>query len=318
VTGDPGPDPEGKLQSEPVPIVGSDHTDATPPTPLRPWGMTDRIRVWIWFAIVFLPTVVFVFGFHHSLKPIGSVFTLQSELPVKAIQALSVLLATWVVARMERRSLDDYGTPPRQAFGIRFWEGLVWGFGMLSAILLVLRLSGHFRIDSVALTGAAVFQYAFGWGLVFYAVAIGEEFIFRGYLLFTWSKRMAFWRATIFLSVIFGAAHLGNPGENVFGILQVFVIGLVFCLTIRRTGNLWFAVGFHAAWDWAETYFYGTPDSGLLGVGRLLNTSVQGPNWLTGGSAGPEGSVVAFFVLLLFALLVHFRFPRAVYPDRPV
>jgi len=117
---------------------------------------------------------------------------------------------------------------------------------------------------------------------------------------------------------VFGAVHIPNPGENALGILQVVVIGLVFSLTIRRTGNLWFAVGFHGAWDWAETFFYGTPDSGLLGVGRFLNTSVQGPDWLTGGSAGPEGSVVALVVLLLCALLIHFRFPKAIYPDRPV
>lgn len=129
---------------------------------------------------------------------------------------------------------------------------------------------------------------------------------------------MRFWRAALLISVVFGAAHLGNPGENVLGILQVVVTGLLFCLTIRRTGNLWFAVGFHAAWDWAETFFYGTPDSGLVGVGRFLNTSVRGPDWLSGGSAGPEGSVVALLVLLLFALLIHLRFPKAIYPDRPV
>ena len=100
--------------------------------------------------------------------------------------------------------------------------------------------------------------------------------------------------------------------------MEVLTTGLLFCLTIRRTGTLWFAVGFHAAWDWAKTFFYGTPDSGLLGVGRLLNTSVRGPNWLTAGSAGPEGSVLAFFVLTLCALLIHLRFPKTVYPDCPV
>jgi hypothetical protein len=101
------------------------------------------------------------------------------------------------------------------------------------------------------------------------------------------------------------------------GVLQVVETGLLFCFTIRRTGNLWFAVGFHAAWDWAETFFYGTPDSGLLGVGRLLNTVSLGPKWLTGGSAGPEGSVVAFVLLLLCAFLIHLRFPNTIYPDRP-
>ena len=129
---------------------------------------------------------------------------------------------------------------------------------------------------------------------------------------------MRFWPAALVLSVVFGAAHLGNHGENALGVLQVVETGLLFCLTIRRTGNLWFAVGFHAAWDWAETFFYGTPDSGLLGVGRFLNSSVHGPNWLTGGSAGPEGSIIAIFMLLLCALLIHFRFPKAIYLDRPV
>jgi membrane protease YdiL (CAAX protease family) len=246
------------------------------------------------------------------------VSTLQSELPAKALTAFFVLLATWVVSRLEKRPLDDYGAPPRLAFGKRFWEGCVWGFAMLSAILLILRGSGHFQIDSVALTGGAVYRYAFGWAATFLAVSLTEEFGFRGYLLFILSRRRRFWPAAVILSVAFGAAHLANHGENVLGILQVVATGLVFCLTIRRTGNLWFAVGFHAASDWAETFFYGTPDSGLLGVGRFLNTSVQGPDWLTGGTAGPEGSVIVFFVLLLCALLIHLRFPKEIYPDRPV
>lgn len=110
---------------------------------------------------------------------------------------------------------------------------------------------------------------------------------------------------------------LRNHGGNVLGLLEVVATGLLFCLAIRRSGNLWFAVGFHAAWDWAETFFYGTPDSGLLGVGHLLNSSTRGPNWLTGGLAGPEGSIIAIFVLLLCALLIHFRFPKTIYLNRP-
>jgi membrane protease YdiL (CAAX protease family) len=228
-----------------------------------------------------------------------------------------VSLATWIVSRIEKRPLDDYGIPLRKAFGGRFWEGSVWGFAMLSAILLVLWVSGHFQIDSAALSGAPVFRWALAWGATFLAVSLTEEFAFRGYWLFTMSRRIRFWPAALFLSVIFGVAHLGNHGENVLGILQVVVTGLLFCLMIRRTGTLWFAIGFHAAWDWAETFFYGTPDSGLLGVGRFLNSSVRGPNWLTGGSAGPEGSIFAMVILLLCAALIHFRFPNAIYPDRP-
>jgi hypothetical protein len=284
----------------------------------QPWGRSDRIRLLIWVGIGFLLPATLIFGLHVVGGRRSSALSVQTELPTQAIMVFFVSLATWIVSRMENRSLDDYGIPPRQAFGRRFWEGSVWGFAMLSAILLVLRVWGHFRIESVALSGSTVFRSALAWAATFLAVSLSEEFAFRGYWLFSFSRRMRFWPAALVLSVVFGAAHLGNHGENALGVLQVVETGLLFCLTIRRTGNLWFAVGFHAAWDWAETFFYGTPDSGLLGVGRLLNSSVQGPNWLTGGSAGPEGSIIAIFMLLLCALLIHFRFPKAIYLDRPV
>jgi len=297
--------------------AGSDPPSAPDPKPPAASVRADRNRLLLWVGIAFIFPGLLVFALHLQGDRSNPVFSVRSELPLKAWFAFCVTLATWIVSRMEKRPLGDYGIPPRGIFGLRFWEGALWGFAMLSAILLILRASGHFQIDSVALAGRAVLRYALGWGAVFLAVAVHEELAFRGYWLFSFARRMGFWRSAVFTSVVFGAAHLGNPNENVIGILQVVVIGLLFCLMIRRTGTLWFALGFHAAWDWAETFFYGTPDSGLLGVGRYLNTSVQGPKWLTGGSAGPEGSVIAFVVLLLCALLVHLRFPSAVYPDRP-
>jgi uncharacterized protein len=313
-----GPDSITESHAGEAPAFGSDQRNAARSVQTRAWGRPERNRLLLWAGIGLILPAPFVLVLHLQAKSTGNVFSVQSELPLKAITAFFVVLATWIVSRMEKRPLKEYGIPPRQAFGIRFWEGSVWGFAMLSAILLVLRASGHFRIDSVALTGGAVSRYGLGWAAVFLAVAITEEFAYRGYLLFSLSRRMRFWPAALITSVVFGAAHLGNPGENAFGILQIVATGLIFCLTIRRTGNLWFAVGFHAAWDWAETFLYGTPDSGRIGVGRFLNTSVQGPNWLTGGSAGPEGSVIVFFVLLLCALLVHFRFPKTIYPDLPI
>jgi len=89
---------------------------------------------------------------------------------------------------------------------------------------------------------------------------------------------------------------------------------LLFCLIIRRTGNLWFAVGFHAAWDWGETYLYSVPDSGLSVPGQLMKPSFQGKDWLTGGSVGPEGSVFVFVVIAVLALLFHRLYREAKYP----
>jgi uncharacterized protein len=300
-----------------APIDDANQPTTTPLGQLPSWTRTDRNRLLIWIGIALLVPIPFLLASHYGVGRSGSLYTVRRELPAKAIAVFFVLLATWIVSRMEKRPLSDYGIPIRQALGMRFWEGCIWGFAMLSAILLVLRVSGHFQLDSVSLTGSAVFRYALAWAATFLAVSWSEEFAFRGYWLFSFSRRMRFWRAALLISAAFGAAHLPNPGENALGILQVVEFGLLMCLTLRRTGNLWFAVGFHAAWDWAETFFYGTPDSGLLGAGRFLITSVRGPNWLTGGSAGPEGSIVTILVLLLCAVLIHFRFPNAAYPDRP-
>jgi membrane protease YdiL (CAAX protease family) len=311
------PGPSKELQTQQV-SADDLNRQSEPPPQRQAWSRADRTRLFLWAGIAFAPQVAFGFLWHRFVGGSDSVLTVQRELPARAVGVFFVFLATWVVARQEKRPLDDYGIPLRQAFGGRFWEGMIWGFAMLSAILLLVRVSGHFQIDSVALSGSAILWWGLAWGVTFLGVSLTEEFAFRGYWLFTMSRRIRFWRAALFLSVIFGVAHLGNSGENVLGILQVVVTGLLFCLMIRRTGNLWFAIGFHSAWDWAETFFYGTPDSGLLGVGRFLNTSVQGPKWITGGSAGPEGSIFAIVILLFCALLIHFRFPHAIYPDRPV
>jgi len=284
----------------------------------QPFTRADRNRLLLWVAISFLAPVAVAFALRLIKGQHNPVMSVQRELPIKALMAFFVALATWIVSRLEKRPLDDYGIPLRQTFGIRFWEGAIWGFAMLSAVLLIESVSGNFRIDSAALSGSAVLSWAFAWAVTFLAVSLNEELMFRGYWLFVMARRWAFWPAALFLSAIFGVAHLGNPGENVLGIVQVVGIGVLFCFMIRRTGNLWFAIGFHAAWDWAETFFYGTPDSGRFGVGRLFNSSVQGPNWLTGGSAGPEGSIYAILILVVCAALIHLRFPKAIYPDRPV
>src|SRR5450756_2021428 len=80
--------------------------------------------------------------------------------------------------------------------------------------------------------------------------------------------------------------------QDKVGALSVFAMGMFFCLILRRTGNLWFAVGLHASFDWGETFLFSAPDSGIVAPGHLLNSSFHGPVWLTGGTVGPEGSAM--------------------------
>jgi uncharacterized protein len=118
------------------------------------------------------------------------------------------------------------------------------------------------------------------------------------------AARSAFWQAAWVTSTVFGLYHTLNGGENWIGVFAAAAIGFVFCLSVRFTGSAFWALGFHAAWDWAETFFYGTADSGLEGKGHLLSAVPQGKPLLSGGGDGPEGSLLVFGVILLLFLFV--------------
>ena len=128
-----------------------------------------------------------------------------------------------------------------------------------------MRAAHVFYFGAVALHGVRLLKFAVFWASFFLIVGFYEEFFTRGYTQFTLTQGVGFWPAAILLSVGFGALHLENPGEDWVGILAAMLIGFFFCLTLRRTGNLWFAIGFHTSWDWGESYLYSVPDSGWNG-----------------------------------------------------
>jgi len=268
-------------------------------------------RLLIYLLLVILVTLVeaVLAKVLHLPQVNQSNITATSMLVREGTGAIAVLVAAGIMAMLEDRRFGVYGLPVVAAFGARFWQGLLWGIAMITAVIFLIRAFGGFSFGEVALRGPLLWGYALLWGSVFLCVGFFEEFLFRGYALFTLATGMGFWPSAVALSAGFGALHLVNGGEDKIGGLSVFVIAMFFCLTLRLTGNLWFAVGMHAAFDWGESFLYSVPDSGLVIRGHLLNSSFHGPVWLTGGSVGPEASVMAFAVIalaaILFAIVYH-------------
>jgi len=118
------------------------------------------------------------------------------------------------------------------------------------------------------------------------------------------APRSGFWYAAWVTSVLFGLIHVSNPNEAWIGIFAAAFIGFVFCVSVRVTGSVWWAIGCHAGWDWAETYFYGTADSGLSAHGSYLTSTPAGNPLWSGGAVGPEGSVFVLAAILLLLALV--------------
>jgi len=240
---------------------------------------------------------------HGTLSP-GAQFLIES------VGIISVLVAAWVMSRIEKRKLGTYGVPLKGAFGQMFWLGVILGLVFETTEMLLISAMGGFSFGTLALAGATLVKFALLWAAGFVMVGIFEEFLFRGYAQFTLSDGIGFWPSAVLLSALFGAVHLGNPGEGWVGGLSVTLFGIFASFTLQRTGSLWFAIGFHAAADYAETFIYSVPDSGMLASGHLLNSSLHGPRWLTGGTIGPEGSVFDFALLLVGFFVVALMFPE--------
>jgi hypothetical protein len=234
-----------------------------------------------------------------------------------AVLAATAIMAKWV----DHRPWGYFGMPIRNALRSTFWVGALSGVGALALQLELMHLGGWFDFGILQLHGSAILFYGLIWGVMFLFVGVTEEGLLRGYVqrvltdgLDNLPGSWSFWTSAILFSLLFGAGHLGNPGENKFGIVMVFVDGMVMCFSLWRTGNLWFAIGNHAAWDWGETFLFGTANSGFHGQNALMNSSLHGPVLFAGGTDGPEGSMLALLSEALFFLVIATLYRRRRYP----
>jgi len=241
----------------------------------------------------------------HSRPQLGVISSLSPTTAILSDGAIFVFtaLAALVMSRIEHRKWGEYGLPVRFAFRQHFWLGTVVGFLAISASLFAIFALHGFHLSGLAIHGATILTATAAWTAAFVIVGLGEEFAFRGYLQFTLTTGIGFWPSAVLMSVLFALAHAANPGETKFGLFSVFCFGMLFCLILSRTGNIWWVVGFHGGWDWGQTFFYGVSDSGLAPYHNLFNSSFGGPAWLTGGSVGPEASVFTPLTPLVVGVL---------------
>jgi uncharacterized protein len=246
----------------------------------------------------------------------------------ESVQFLVVLLATWIMSKIERRPISVYGLGDRRMFA-HFFAGLGWGVTCLSLLVLTLWKTGLLVIDRRLLFGSDVLHYGALWLLGFLMVGLFEEYLTRGYPQYTLTRGLAgfyrwafktrhstalgFWTSAVILSFLFGFGHGNNPGESPIGMLSAGLIAVIFCFSLWRTGSLWWAIGVHASWDWGQSFLYGVADSGLVIHNRLLATHPVGKPLLSGGATGPEGSIFILAILALIIVIILLTLPRTHY-----
>lgn len=225
------------------------------------------------------------------------------------VSGIALLLA-WI----SKERFSSYGLPLVRNAGSLFVKGIVWGFIPSALILIPIYFAGGCEFHGLALHGKEFVASALLWAAAMLTMGFTEEITFRGCALSTLAESIGFWPAALFLSSIFGLVHLiFKPHEDWIDPISVALYGVFWCLTLRRTGSLWFAVGFHAASDYADMIVFAEPNSGNDGkplAGHLLDVRFHGPDWLTGGPRGTEASLLVFLVLAGLFYFFHKAYPR--------
>lgn len=224
-----------------------------------------------------------------------------------AVALFSVALPTGLLRLFthEPLALFGWGSPRKLRLLLR---GAAGGFCLMGLAMASIAAMGGVHFGGPSLPPLALLGYGFCYVVIFILVAISEEGLLRGYPLIQLSRAVSFWPAAILTSLLFTALHLGHDNETALGLTQVCAFGLLMAVSVRKTGGIWFALGFHAAWDFTETFVFGVPDSGTASAASLIVSQFSGAAWLTGGSAGPEGSLLIFPVLALLAVWLRFGF----------
>ncbi len=249
-------------------------------------------------------------GFHalhidfHDKSPVEKPIAVVSTW----LTVVLTLLATWIMARVERRSWLDFGLRGGPRAGRQFGQGLAVGLVSMIAIALVIHVAGGMTIQPANWTPGAV-GLGLMWAVGFLGTGLFEEAVFRGYLLKRLDEATPFPTAIVATSLLFGVAHLTSGFDAGLALVDAVLVGAILAISVRLTGNLWWAIGFHAAWDFVESFGLGAADSGLRLPGALFHADPAGPVWLSGGGSGPEGSVItcAVGVIVLVWLIVRMR-----------
>lgn len=215
--------------------------------------------------------------------------------------------AVWAWSRfVERRSLATLGLTGARRMR-KHLAGLAIGVGMTGLAIMSIWLAGGYVGKDVLpawSSPAALFWIAIL--LACFVIQSGvEEFIFRGWLLSTATRRWNLTAGFVASSCAFTFLHY-SPHQPAREIIMAFIFGLFACAWAWRAGSIWGVMGWHAGWNWFTGVGFAVPITGfdLQLPALLVQLTPTGPDMLTGGPAGPESSVLTIGLLAAATLLL--------------
>ncbi|HEL1661417.1 TPA: CPBP family intramembrane metalloprotease [Streptococcus suis] len=217
--------------------------------------------------------------------------TLSLELLAFAFISLAIIL--W--ARFVEKS-------PWLGLGIRKKGALKnfllgWGIGaaMLTTCVLLMWGFGAIQVTSFQFSANIVGEFlilVLAWSIQ----GTTEELLTRGWMFSSLAAKHNIPVGILVSSLFFTFLHLGNDGISLIPLLDLTLFAILACLVMLKTGNLWVIGGLHAAWNCFQGNVFAFPVSGTQAGQAFIAVETSGPDWLSGGAFGVEGSVISLLI----------------------
>lgn len=267
------------------------------------------------FTMVFL----FLYRLFYSAPIDGQQSISIPLMPSVTLGSVTATILSIVIASilLDRRSIKEYGFHiTRRGWWADLGFGLFLGAFLMLLIFSVEWLTGLITIKGVFKTdnnNLGFAREAVQSLFIFIGVGIYEEMIFRGYLLKNlaegffhprWGYRGATLGAYLLSSIAFGVLHAANPNATLLSTINIIAAGIFLGLGFVLTGDLSLPIGLHITWNLFQGTVFGFPVSGSTPGVSVFYIHQNGPEWLSGGSFGPEGGLIGVVAILLGILLI--------------
>jgi len=278
------------------------------------FGTDERVRSgWRFLIFViafFVSAIVFGGAAAAILIALGRTGTPVYFVVNGVISLILALVIGWLCGKyLEQLPFRALGASFTKGWLVNFVVGLILGILTLALAAGIGMLTGglSFSFNTSADMSSIYWTLLISF-LIFAAAAAFEEALFRGYILQTFVRSGLAWPAIIFISVFFGAVHLGNPSANAISSINTALAGIWLGIAYLKTRDLWLAFGLHLAWNWTQGSIFGIEVSGLTDIVKapLMREMDSGPAWITGGDYGIEGGIITTIALIVSALVIYF------------
>ena len=203
----------------------------------------------------------------------------------------------WVLYRKyEQRVITELST---NGLWKKLFTGIFIGSGLQVLTILVIYFFGSFHVIAVNPFSAMIIPFT-----VAFTVAILEEILLRGIVFRIAEEKWGSTIALITSGLIFAGLHLVNPHVTLISILCITAVGVLLGAAYMYYRSLWVPIAIHFAWNFTQNGIFGAITSGNEKTSSLFTTQITGPEILTGGQFGPEGSIQAVLFCLIAAVII--------------